>query len=196
MLGVGEAPTFPANAKAVGHWFPQQERSFATSLFDAAAKFAPAIGVPLIGGLLLWMGWRISFAATGLVSLLYFVLFFAVYREPEEDPGLTAEELAFIREGSSERSGPPGRSQSLWELLRQRKVLGLAIGFGSYNYVFYLLLTWLPSYLVVGAAHRSAALIFVHGRAVAGGDGDGSGHRGAAGGLADPAGLESRTGCG
>ena len=29
----------------------------------------------------------------------------------------------------------------------RRKVLGLAIGFGSYNYVFYLLLTWLPSYL-------------------------------------------------
>jgi MFS family permease len=29
----------------------------------------------------------------------------------------------------------------------ERKVLGLAIGFGSYNYVFYLLLTWLPSYL-------------------------------------------------
>ncbi len=26
-------------------------------------------------------------------------------------------------------------------------MLGLAIGFGSYNYVFYLLLTWLPSYL-------------------------------------------------
>jgi len=47
LLGVGEAPTFPANAKAVGSWFPQQERSFATSLFDAAAKFAPAIGVLL-----------------------------------------------------------------------------------------------------------------------------------------------------
>ena len=31
--------------------------------------------------------------------------------------------------------------------MAQRKVLGLAIGFGSYNYVFYLLLTWLPSYL-------------------------------------------------
>ena len=26
-------------------------------------------------------------------------------------------------------------------------MLGLALGFGSYNYVFYLLLTWLPSYL-------------------------------------------------
>src|ERR1700744_6469701 len=65
LLGIGEAPTFPANAKAVGNWFPQEERSFATSLFDAAAKFAPAIGVPLIGILLLRAGWRISFAATG-----------------------------------------------------------------------------------------------------------------------------------
>jgi MFS family permease len=147
VLGVGEAPTFPANAKAVGHWFPQQERSFATSLFDAAAKFAPAIGVPLIGILLLKVGWRISFAATGLVSLLYFALFFAVYREPEEDAELSADELALIRDRDGDRSGPPARVQSMGELLRQRKVLGLAIGFGSYNYVFYLLLTWLPSYL-------------------------------------------------
>jgi MFS family permease len=147
VLGVGEAPTFPANAKAVGHWFPQQERSFATSLFDAAAKFAPAIGVPLIGVLLLHLGWRISFAATGLVSLFYFALFFAVYREPEEDPGLTAEEMALIQEQRSDRNAAPERAMGFWELLTQRKVLGLAIGFGSYNYVFYLLLTWLPSYL-------------------------------------------------
>jgi MFS family permease len=28
-----------------------------------------------------------------------------------------------------------------------RKVLGLALGSGAYNYVFYLLLTWLPTYL-------------------------------------------------
>jgi MFS transporter, ACS family, D-galactonate transporter len=34
-------------------------------------------------------------------------------------------------------------------LLRQRKVLGMVLGFGSYNYVFYLLLTWLPGYLSI-----------------------------------------------
>ena len=27
LLGVGEAPTFPANAKAIGRWFPPQEPS-------------------------------------------------------------------------------------------------------------------------------------------------------------------------
>ena len=44
LLGVGEAPTFPANAKAVGYWFPKQERSLATAMFDSAAKFAPGVG--------------------------------------------------------------------------------------------------------------------------------------------------------
>src|SRR5262249_47619912 len=49
LLGIGEAPTFPANAKATGYWFPKHERSLATAMFDAAAKFAPGVGVPLIG---------------------------------------------------------------------------------------------------------------------------------------------------
>jgi sugar phosphate permease len=147
LLGVGEAPTFPANAKAIGVWFPQQERSFATSLFDSAAKLAPAIGVPLIGILLLRIGWRLSFAATGLISLLYFALFFAVYREPEDDPGLGEEERAYIQPRLESGTSATIPQSSLGYLMHQKKVLGLALGFGSYNYVFYLLLTWLPSYL-------------------------------------------------
>jgi len=149
LLGVGEAPTFPANAKAIGYWFPPQARSFATSIFDSAAKFAPAIGVPLIGILLLKVGWRWSFAATGFISLAYFLLFWRVYRDPADDPQLTQTERAYIsanpQPDAPDADAPP--PASLAYLLRQRKVLGLALGFGSYNYVFYLLLTWLPSYL-------------------------------------------------
>ena len=148
LLGVGEAPSFPANAKAVGRWFPPRERSFATAVFDAAAKFASALGVPIIGVLLLKVGWRWSFAATGLISLLYFLLFAKVYRDPQDDPSLTEKEWSYIADvapGVLNQPEPP--AASLGYLLRQRKVLGMALGFGSYNYVFYLLLTWLPSYL-------------------------------------------------
>jgi MFS transporter, ACS family, D-galactonate transporter len=148
LLGVGEAPTFPANAKAVGAWFPPQERSFSTSFFDSAAKFASAIGVPLLGALFLRVGWRMSFAATGFISLAYFALFYAMYREPEEDPGLTREEFDYIRADHDAQSSETPVF-TLGSLLRKRKVIGLAIGFGSYNYVFYLLLTWLPRYLSV-----------------------------------------------
>jgi len=138
LLGIGEAPTFPANAKAIGYWFPPRERSFATSLFDSSAKFSPAIGVPLIGLLLLRIGWRLSFAATGLLSLLFFLLFFWIYRDPHPDHRSFAEERPHPRHH---------HRVPLSQLLRQKKVIGLALGMGSYNYTFYLLLTWLPVYL-------------------------------------------------
>jgi MFS transporter, ACS family, D-galactonate transporter len=148
LLGIGEAPTFPANAKAIAQWFPSKERSLATSIFDAAAKFASAIGVPVIGILLLKLGWRWSFAATGLISILYFLLFYRVYRDPHDDPALTEVERTYIEDlQPGVLPQPEPKAAPLGYLIRQRKVLGLALGFGSYNYTFYLLLTWLPSYL-------------------------------------------------
>jgi MFS transporter, ACS family, D-galactonate transporter len=151
LLGVSESPTFPANAKSLGYWFRQEERGLATAFTDAAAKFSTAIGVPLIGLLLLHFGWRWSFAATGFISFFYFVLFYRIYRNPSEDKELSAKELQFILEGGAqlEDQVKARGGTSLGYLLRQRKVYGLALGWGAYNYTIFLLLTWLPSYLSV-----------------------------------------------
>jgi ACS family D-galactonate transporter-like MFS transporter len=151
LLGVSESPTFPANAKAIGYWFGRAERSLAMAITDAAAKFAAAIGVPFIGLLVLHFGWRWSFAATGLISFVYFVLFYAIYRNPSEDRGLSVTELHFIAESGAqpEAATAAQRGASLGYLLQQRKVYGLALGWGAYNYTFFLLLNWLPSYLSI-----------------------------------------------
>ncbi len=149
LLGIGESPTFPANAKAIGYWFPESERSLATAITDAAAKFATAIGVPFLGLLLLRFGWRWSFAATGLISFFYFVLFYWTYYNPSADKALSDEERQFMLQGRVQLEGASGstRGASLAYLLQQPKVYGLAVGWGAYNYCFYLLLAWLPSYL-------------------------------------------------
>jgi MFS transporter, ACS family, D-galactonate transporter len=97
----------PANAKAIGLWFPERERSFATSLNDAAAKFASAIGVPVIGIVLIHAGWRWSFAFTGAISFAYFLLFWRVYRDPNEDPELTEIERLYIED---QDASPPRRT--------------------------------------------------------------------------------------
>lgn len=141
LLGVGEAPFFPANAKAIGRWFPPERRSLATSFFDGAAKFSSAIGIPLIGIIVLRFGWRIGFVFTGALSLAYFAAYYFIYRDPH--PGETEH---YVPETPHSQTQSPIPRHSFLALLGQRKVIGLAIGFGAYNYVFYLLLTWLPSY--------------------------------------------------
>jgi MFS transporter, ACS family, D-galactonate transporter len=149
LLGIGEAPTFPGTAKATAYWFPKDERSLATATFDSMAKFSSAIGIPLLGLVLLHSGWRANFALTGVVSVVYLALFLAFYRNPSADPKLSAVERAYIRNGGAQPEDPvrAAAGAPLGYLITRRKVLGLALGYGSYNYVFYLLLTWLPSYL-------------------------------------------------
>jgi len=149
LLGIGEAPTFPGTAKATAYWFPKDERSLATATFDSMAKFSSAIGIPLLGLVLLYSGWRANFALTGAISVVYLALFFAFYRNPSADPKLSEVERAYIRNGGAQPEDPvrAAAGAPLGYLITRRKVLGLALGYGSYNYVFYLLLTWLPSYL-------------------------------------------------
>jgi ACS family D-galactonate transporter-like MFS transporter len=151
LLGVSESPTFAANAKAIGYWFGRGERSLAMAITDAAAKFAAAIGVPFIGLLVWHFGWRWSFAATGLISFLYFILFYSVYRNPNEDRGLSPEEYQFLAADGAQPEDATAvqRGASLGYLLRQRKVYGLALGWAAYSYTFFLLLNWLPSYLSI-----------------------------------------------
>jgi ACS family D-galactonate transporter-like MFS transporter len=149
LLGIGEAPIFPANSKATGYWFPRQERSLATAIFDSMAKFAPAIGVPIVGLFLIRFGWRWSFGASGIISFLYFLLFYALYKNPSEDKKLTEAERGYITRGGAqpEDRAKAAKGAPFGYLVMQKKVWGLSLGFASYNYTFYLLLTWLPTYL-------------------------------------------------
>ena len=155
LLGVGEAPTFPANSKATGHWFPKQERSLATAIFDSAAKFSTAVGTLFIGIVVIHFGWRFAFAATGVASFLYFLVFWFLYRDPGADKHVSHDERDYLaKNGAVPEGSGAGASAGLWYLLTRRKVIGLALGFAAYNYCFYLLLTWLPSYFT-GALHLS-----------------------------------------
>jgi MFS transporter, ACS family, D-galactonate transporter len=150
LLGVAEAPAFPANSKATGYWFPRGERATATAIFDAAAKFSNVVGVPLIAFAVVFFGWRWGFGLTAILSFAYFLAYWFIYRDPSRDPKLSREERAYIVDGGGAPEGEAGANPFalLGYLLQNRKVWGLTIGFAAYGYSFYLFLTWLPGYLV------------------------------------------------
>ena len=156
LLGVAEAPSFPASSKATGYWFPRAERAMSTALYDVGAKFSNVIGVPLVALAVVRLGWRWGFATVAALSLVYFLAFYVIYRDPSRHPRLTPEERAYLATHGAE---PEGQSSGttmgvLAYLLTTRKVWGLVIGFGAYGYSFNLFLTWLPDY-VVRTMHRS-----------------------------------------
>jgi ACS family D-galactonate transporter-like MFS transporter len=149
ILGIAEAPVFPAAAKATGYWFPMKERGLATSAFDASAKFSNVIGVPLVALVVSLYGWRGAFWATGILSVLYGVIFWIFYRDPSQSKRVSQEERTYIEEGGAQADNvaPANTLASLAYLLRQPKIWGMALGFAAYGYTFYLFLTWLPSYI-------------------------------------------------
>src|ERR1700679_330708 len=112
LLGVAEAPAFPASQKATGYLFPRNERSRSTAIFDSAAKFSNVIGVPLVAFAIVNLGWRWGFAITAFLSLCYFVAYWLIYRDPSEDTRLTKEEHEYITAGGATPEGVAKGGQS------------------------------------------------------------------------------------
>jgi MFS transporter, ACS family, D-galactonate transporter len=150
LLGVAEAPSFPASSKATGYWFPRAERGLSTAMFDAATKFSNVIGIPLVAVAIVHFGWRWGFWLVAVLSFGYFLAFRRLYRDPSGHHSVTPEQRARLIERGATPEGQHSDSSArmLGYLLRRRKVWGLSIGFAAYGYCFFFFLTWLPGYLV------------------------------------------------
>jgi MFS family permease len=150
LLGAAEAPSFPLNSKAVGHWFPRSERSTATSMFDGMAKFSQVIGVPLVALALVSLGWRGAFWTTAVLGFAFLIVFWVFYRDPSEDERLSQAEHEYILAGGATPEGRSGGGSlaMLGYVLRRRKVWGLTLGFACYGYSNSMFASWLPIYFV------------------------------------------------
>ena len=155
-LGIGESASYPASAKVVSKWFPKRERAFATSIYDSGARFGSAVALPVVAALVAWLGWRASFVVTGVLGLVWALVWVVWYRDPREKRGLGEDELAYIEaggargvdDGDSEVEGLHQTPQVRWrELFTYRTVWGMMLGFFCLNFVIYFFITWFPTYL-------------------------------------------------
>jgi sugar phosphate permease len=145
VLGLGEAPQFPAGARVIGDWYPARDRGLPIGVFNASSSLGPAVAPPLLTALMLAFGWRGMFVIMGLAGLVAALVWYAVYRNPA-DAGLTAEELSSIREGDAAAAEEVSFARWL-RLFRHRTTWGMVLGFAGSLYMIWLYLTWLPDYL-------------------------------------------------
>ena len=152
LLGVAESPVFPGAMKATGYWFPRNERGLSTAVFDSGQRLSNVIGTPLVALAVVTFGWRGAFWTTGVLSVVYAIVFWFSYRNPKEarkSGRLSETEYAHIREGGAQHEEDlvPNPLANLGYVLRRRKVWGLSIGLACAGYTTWMLLTWLPGYL-------------------------------------------------
>jgi MFS transporter, ACS family, L-galactonate transporter len=147
VLGVAEAPLFPAGAKVVNEWFAVRERGAPIGTFISSSTVAPMIAPPLLTVLMLAFGWRTMFVIMGVLGILVALGWYMVYRNRNEI-ALTEAETAHLNEGSVAQENPKGLSWAEWgALFKLRNTWGMIFGFMGVIYMVWLYLTWLPGYL-------------------------------------------------
>ncbi len=131
LLGAGESVAYPAYSKILAVSFPEKLRGTANGLIDVGCKLGPALGLLIGGTILAHFGWRALFISVGVASLLWLLPWCLVA------PGLP----------QNTRLSGKHNSPGYFEILRKRQAWGTILALFTANYVWYFLLTWLPSYL-------------------------------------------------
>lgn len=168
LFGAGEAGAFPNASVVFARWFPARERGYANGVLFLGSRLGGAVA-PLLALLVIQrLGWRMSFVAFGAAGLLWAAAWAWWFRDdPADHPGVSAEELAWIRQTpsagpataaglrdtSSEEAGSTGVSRTAervpWAALRRSRNLYAICGmYFAFGYGLYFYFTWLPTYLI------------------------------------------------
>lgn len=150
LLGMTEAPGWPTSAKITSIWFPRKERALASSIWDASSRWGLAFAPPLLVFMSIHFGWGALFYLAGSLGVIFGVVFFIIYRHPEDHPGIsTAERDYILAEGGGSLPQQPAGSRVKWaELFRYKSMWGMMLGWFCYIWLFNIFVTFLPLYLM------------------------------------------------
>lgn len=135
LLGMGEGGAFPAATRVVAEWIPSHQRSTAMGIINAGTAVGSVLAPPLIGIILLTVGWRMVFFAAGAVGFAWVIWWSVSYRGNSDasiatlDARLVAQQLSFT------------------DLLNMRMVQVLVFAKFMSDSAWYFYLFWLPKYL-------------------------------------------------
>jgi MFS family permease len=169
LFGAGEAGAFPNMARVQSRWLPIVERARAGGLLWLMARWGMAFA-PLIFGAITrsvvrlqsgqnesaigsWFltlpAWRIAFFISGLIGVVWCLLFYPWFRdEPSDKASVNAAELHHIESGRGALAESHGASAQIWGKLFSSLslwALGLYYFCGSFGWSFFV--SWMPKYL-------------------------------------------------
>jgi MFS transporter, ACS family, glucarate transporter len=146
LFGMGAAGAYPNSAGVIARWFPARERARSQGVVWAASRLGGVLAPLLIVPIEKYFGWRPVFWLLGVTGFAWALVWHArFHNHPQEDPAVSAEELAEIGEASSARADAP----IPWSRLFQNRSLWLIVlAYGCYGCGSWFYFSWFPAWLV------------------------------------------------
>ncbi len=150
ILGLGESIAFPSYCNIIGSHFSETRRGMANAVVLAGLAMGPALGMAVGGTVVGRYGWRPFFLVLGCASLAWLIPW-SIWMPQRVRP----------------KTASVGSRVRIVDILRRRSAWGTAVGQFCLNYCLYLMVTWLPSYLMrgrhftMGSMARAGAIIFL-----------------------------------
>jgi ACS family glucarate transporter-like MFS transporter len=130
VLGVAEAPMFPASAQAISRVFPESKRGKANGFVVASVGLGSAIAPPIVTFLMTRLGWRAAVMLSSLPALIVGCIWMAARRSATAAP-----------DSGSKAAVVPVTPYS-------RSFILLTLSYTLQGYVGYIFIFWFYIYLV------------------------------------------------
>jgi ACS family hexuronate transporter-like MFS transporter len=147
-LGLAEPGSFPAATKAIGEWFPINQRALGVGIFNTGSSLGAALAAPLVAFLAIHYGWRAAFIFTGAAGILWMLLWLVIYESPPGSNKLTKKEMPQSGELVIASEIPLPTKQVNWVgVACSRAGFMLILARFLTDPVIYFVVFWLPAYL-------------------------------------------------
>ncbi|HEY2645133.1 MAG TPA: MFS transporter [Galbitalea sp.] len=152
LLGISESATFPTATQAMSRWVPPDRNGLIQGLVHSASRLGTAVAPIVVAALIIFSGWRSSFIYIGVLSMLWAVLWYVMFRDrPKDVNGITTIELSEIPDIPKPADAPP----IPWRRLIKTILPVTLVDFG-YGWVAWVFFTWIPT-LLATTYHQNIA---------------------------------------
>ncbi|EAZ8003007.1 MFS transporter [Salmonella enterica] len=146
-MGGAEAAATPANAKTIGEWFPKSERPIASGWAGVGFSIGAMLAPPIIYVAHASFGWQGAFMFTGVLAMLWVVLWWIFYNTPDNHPNLSQSELDYIHQDKEAPAIKLPFLTALKTVARNKRFYGIAIPAFMAEPAWAVLSFWVPLYL-------------------------------------------------
>ena len=160
VLAAGESGNFPSAVKATAEYFPQKDRAFATSIFNAGSTIGALVAPLCIPTLARYFkdlgwggGWEMAFIVIGGLGFIWMGLWMFLYKDLQHNPHVNENERAYILQDSiaevkeSEEKAEAEHKFTYGELFRMPQTWGIILAKLFTDGVWWFFLFWTPAYL-------------------------------------------------